>query len=383
MEFNKKNTKKIMGILAFGLIFYFLLQNIAFIWAGIGNLVKILAPFLFGAGFAFVLNIPMTFFERKFFKPQKMKNGKVRQNKFKRPISILLAFILLVLIVSFVIKLVIPQLVSVIVMFLGEVPDLVVDIKEWAIEMTKQYPDISNQISRIEINWDKLMNEAITFVTNIASGLVTSSIGFITALIGGIFDTIIAIVFAIYILVSKEKLADQGKKIIRAYLPEKKADYLLEIGTLSNHTFCHFITGQCLEAVVIGLLCFLGMILLRLPFAATISVLVGVTALIPIVGAFIGVIIGAILILSVAPIQSVIFIVFLIILQQVESNAIYPKVVGDSVGLPGMWVLVAVVVGGSLGGMLGLLLGLPTVSVLYTILKNDVNERLKRKAEKI
>lgn len=379
MELNKENIKKIMGIVAFAIILYFVLQNIVFLVTVIGNLLGILSPFLFGAGLAFVWNIPMKFFERKLFKPQKLKNGKIRESKLKRPVSMILAMVLIVLIIAFVIKLVIPQLISVIVMFVSEVPDLLYDVKDWAIEMTKQYPDISNQISTIEIDWNKLTNEVINLVTNVTKGLVTSSIEFVVSLVGGIFDAIVAFVFAIYILTSKEKLAEQGKKIIKAYLPKKRAEYLLSIGKLSKNTFSNFITGQCTEAVVIGLLCFVGMLILRLPFAATISVLVGVTALIPIVGAFIGIIIGAILILSVAPIKSVIFIVFLVILQQVESNAIYPKVVGDSVGLPGMWVLVAVVVGGSLGGMLGLLLGLPMASVLYSILRSDVNQRLKEK----
>ena len=379
MNFEKENVKKIMGIITFALVLYFVLQNMGIIFGAIGSVLGILAPFLFGAGFAFVLNIPMRYFEKKFFKPKKLKNGKIKQNKLKRPISILLAFVSIVLIIGFVIKLVIPQFVDVIAMFIREIPILAYELKDWAIEMTEQYPDISNQIRGIELNWDAIINEGITHVTNLASGLVTSSIGFIASLVGGIFDAIVSIIFAIYILMSKEKLAEQGKKILLAYLPEKKADYLLEIGALSNHTFCNFITGQCTEAVILGVLCFLGMLILKLPFAATISVVVGVTALIPIVGCFIGFIVGAILIVSISPIQAVIFIVFLLILQQVETNVIYPKVVGNSVGLPGMWVLVAVVLGGSLGGMLGLLLGLPTISVLYTIFKNDVNEKLEKK----
>lgn len=379
MELNKENIKKIIGIISFSIILYFVLQNIGAIRNIVANILGILSPFLIGAGIAFVLNIPMKFFEEKLLKPKKMKNGKMKQSKLKRPISILFSFILIILLISFVIKLVIPQLISVIIMFISEVPDFLYDVKDWAIEMTKQYPDISSQIQRIEINWQQLTNDVISLVSNLASGLVTSSIGFIVGLIGGIFNAIISIIFAMYILISKEKLAEQFKKIVRAYWPEEKAKYLLEISVLSQNTFYNFITGQCTEAVVIGILCFLGMVLLKLPFAATISVLVGVTALIPIVGAFIGVIVGAILILSIAPIKSIIFIVFLIILQQIETNVIYPKVVGDSVGLPGMWVLVAVVVGGSLGGMLGLLLGLPTISVLYTIFRNDVHKRLQKK----
>ncbi len=379
MELNKENIKKIMGMIAFAIILYFVLQNISVIGNVIANILKILSPFLIGAGLAFVLNLPMKFFERKLLKPRRMKNGKMKQSKMKRILSILLSFLLIVVIIGFIIQLIIPQLISVIVMFARELPTLAYDFKEWAIEITQQYPDISSQIQGIEINWDKIINDAIVLTKNMASGLVTSTVGFMVTLIGGIFDTIIAIVFAVYILMSKEKLNEQLKKIVRAYLPEEKAKYTLEIGSLSNRTFCNFITGQCLEAVILGILCFLGMLILRLPFAATISVLVGVTALIPIVGCFMGIIIGAILILSIAPVKSLIFIVFLIILQQVESNVIYPKVVGNSVGLPGMWVLVAVVIGGNLGGMLGLLVGLPIISILYTIFRDHVNHKLETK----
>ncbi len=382
MEFNKENRKKIMGIVFSGIILYWGLQNIALIKNGLANVLEILSPFLIGAGLAFVLNIPMSGLEKRLFKPKKMKNGKIRQHRLKRPICIVLAIIIVLLVISFVIKLVIPQLISVVFMFIREIPALAYDMKEWAIELTKQYPDISNQIQNMEMDWNSIVNDIITFVSNLASSLVTSSIGFMVGLIGGIFNAIISIVFAIYILMSKEKLAEQLTKIIRAYLSQEKAKYILEICALSKNTFNNFLTGQFIEAIILGSLCFIGMLILRLPFAATISILVGVTALIPIVGAFLGIIVGAILILSIVPIKALIFIVFLVILQQFETNVIYPRVVGTSVGLPGMWVLMAVAVGGSLGGMFGLIIGLPTVSVLYTILKNDVNQRLKKKREK-
>lgn len=379
MELNKENTKKIIKIITYALILFFVLQNFGIVKNMFFNLISILSPFLFGIGLAFILNIPMSSFERKLFKSKKVKNNSIKQNPLKRPISIVISLILIILIIGFIIKLVIPQLISVIVMFAGNLPEFAYNIKEGALQLTEQYPEIRDQISNIEINWDQIINELMNFVKNFAGSFVTSSIGFVVSVIGGIFDSIVAIVFAVYILMSKEKLSEQLKKLIRAYVPEGKAEHMLAICALSKNTFSNFIAGQCIEAVILGTLCFLGMLLLRLPYAATISVFVGVTALIPIVGAFIGIILGAVLILSVSPIKSLIFICFLLILQQIESNVIYPKVVGNSVGLPGMWVLVAVIVGGGLGGMLGLLLGLPCVSVLYSILRNDVYERLKMK----
>lgn len=345
MELNKNNTKRIMQIVAFAIILWFLLQNIAIVGNMISKILDVFSPFLVGAAIAFILNIPMKIFEKKLFKDKKMKNGKIKKNKLKRPVSMILSIISVILIISFVIRLVIPQLLSVIIMFIKNVPSLANDIKDWAINITEQYPDLSSQIQGIDIDWDKITKDIINFTTNFAGGLVTSSIDFATSLINGIFDFIISVVFAIYILMSKERLKSQASKIVKAYCNESKASYIFEITDLSKNTFSNFISGQCLEALVIGSLCFIGMVCLQLPYAATISVLVGVTALIPIIGAFIGVIIGAILILSISPIQSVIFIVFLVILQQIESNVIYPKVVGDSVGLPGMWVLMAVIVG--------------------------------------
>lgn len=382
MNLTKKEIKKIIGIICFAIAFYFILENLETVKNIIDNILNTISPFLIGAGLAFVLNIPMSWFEEKIFAPRKTKNGMSKKSRVARPVSIMASFIFLIIIISLIIKLVIPELISVIFMFVKELPGLALNIKEWAIDLTDQYPDISGQIQSIEIDWNAVSNEIINFSKNLAGSVVTSSIGFIISFVGGIFDFIISMVFAIYILSSKEKLKTQFKNIIKAYLPEKKANYMLKICSLSKTTFYNFITGQCTEALILGTLCFIGMLILRLPYAITISVLIAVTALIPIIGAFIGIIIGAILILSIEPIKSAIFIVFLIILQQIESNAIYPKVVGNSVGLPGMWVLVAVVVGGSLGGMLGLLLGLPTASILYIIFKEDVRKRLdKKKAE--
>ena len=379
MYLSKKEIKKIIGIICFGIAFYFILEKFEIFKNIFDSILKTMSPFLIGFGLAFVLNIPMSWFEGKVFSTRKLKNGKTKKSRISRPVSIIASFIFLIFLVSLIIKLVIPELISVISMFIKDIPNFAIKIKDWAIDLTDQYPEISNQIKSIEIDWNSVTNELINFSKNLAGSVVTSSIGVIISIVGGVFDFIISVVFAIYILSSKEKLKIQAKNIINAYLDEKKASYILNICTLSKNTFYNFIVGQCTEALILGILCFVGMISFRLPYAVTISVLISVTALIPIIGAFLGIIIGAILILSIEPIKAVIFIVFLIILQQIESNGIYPKVLGESVGLPGMWVLVAVVVGGSLAGMLGLLLGLPTVSVLYTIFKEDVKNRLNKK----
>lgn len=379
MELDKKTTRKIIGIITFAIVLFFVLQNIETAKSLVGSALNIISPFLFGAALAFILNLPMKMFERRLFKPKKQKNGELKHSKLKRPVSIILSFIMIILIISVVVKLVIPQLVSVIFMFIKEIPGLALDIKTWAIDITDQYPEISKVIQGININWEKIANDLLSFASNLAGSVVTSSIGFVVSLVGGIFDFFVTIVFAVYVLTSKQKLKSQIKKIVIAYFPKEKAKNILEICSLSKNTFANFITGQCIEAVILGLLCFVGMLILRLPFAATISVLITVMALLPIVGAFIGTIVGAILILSISPVKALGFVIFLLLLQQFEGNVIYPKVVGNSVGLPDMWVLFAVVVGGGFGGIFGLLIGLPTISVLYTLFSDDVNKRLKAK----
>ena len=228
-------------------------------------------------------------------------------------------------------------------------------------------------MTNINFDQESIKNELMIFI----SGLLSSSISVVIGVVGVIVNLVIAIVFSIYILTGKEKLQMQCIKFLKAYLKETTATKIIETAKTANKIFKSFFTVQCLEATILGSLCIIGMLLLKIPYAIPIGVLIGVTALIPVVGAFIGIIVGAILIVSVEPIKVITFVIFVLILQQIEGNVIYPKVVGGSVGLPGMWVLLAVTIGGSLFGFAGMLLGVPFISVIYTIIKNDVDKRLK------
>lgn len=380
MEFNKENFRKILYIIAFGLVLYFLLQNIGVITFTVGMIIKILSPFLIGGCIAFVVNIPMKMFENKIFKGNnKKKNNLYKISKTKRAISLLLSFIIIGILMALIIKLIIPQLIRVVIMLLQAIPSFVYDIQEYISDFISQYPDLNNQLSNLEINWGNIAKEIINFSKNVLTSVGSSSITFVTTLFGGIVDTLIALIFSVYILMGKETLKKQGTKMIYAYFSKEKAKYILEILTMSKETFSNFITGQTTEAVILGVLCFIGCLILKIPSTGAVSVLIGVTALIPIVGAVIGMIIGAILILSVEPIKALVFVIFLLILQQIETNIIYPKVVGSSVGLPGIWVLLAVTVCGSLWGIVGMLFGLPLFSVIYTIIEKDINKRLENK----
>ena len=367
--------KKILGIVIIGIVLYLGLKNFATVWEGISAVLGIISPFILGACLAFIINIPMRFFERKLSKI-KNKKGKTRLSKgVIKGISLCLAIAVIVVIFALIIRLVVPELINVIQLLIERMPYYIEEIGAFLENATKDIPDINTIISNMNIDVEQLKQQAIEIATN----FLTSSISVITSFIAGVINFVIALIFAIYILVGKQKLKNQLKKLLYAYLKKEKADRIIEIGKLSRSTFRNFIMGQCLEATILGVLCILGMLVLKIPYAASIGVLVGATALIPIFGAFIGAFIGAILIVSVEPIKVITFIIFIIILQQVEGNLIYPKVMGNSVGIPGIWVLVAVTIGGSLFGVFGMLIGLPIASILYTILKQNTNKRIEEK----
>lgn len=367
---DNKEIKKIVKIVLIVILAYWLLNNINMIGNAIGKLLNILFPFILGAVLAFIFNIPMSYFERFFRNRRKSK----KRAKFDRAISIILSILVFLVIILFIFRLVIPQLLNVCELLIEKAPYYLKESKGIATNLLEN-EDIKNAIQNINIDTEKIKTQSIEGAMNI----LTSSIGIIGGIFSGITNLIISIIFAVYMLISKEKIKRLSKKILYAYIPEEKAKKIIKILRLSRDTFKKFITGQCLEACILGTLCSLGMLILNIPYAITIGVLVGVTAIVPIVGAFLGVIVGAILIVSVEPIKAVVFIIFFLILQQIEGNLIYPKVVGNSVGLPGLLVLFAVTVGGSLFGIVGMLVGLPIISILYTMLKEDVEKRLEKK----
>lgn len=372
MENNKKEFKKWAVLILFTIVVYWCINNFNVIGNILSNIIKIAFPFILGGALAFILNIPMSFFERKIANIKIKKNRVIKNKKLLRIFALIFAIIVIVFILFLIINLILPELIDIIQLLISNVPYYADEISKFVENNTENMQEIDDLMSTINFDKDSIRNELI----GIISGLLSSSISIVIGVVDIITNLVIAIIFAIYILTSKEKLQQQFTKILYAYLKKEKAEKIIEIGKTANKIFRSFFTVQCLEATILGVLCVMGMLILKIPYAMPIGVLVGVTALIPVVGAFIGVIIGAILIVSVNPIKVVTFVVFVLILQQIEGNVIYPKVVGNSVGLPGMWVLVAVTIGGSLFGILGMLLGVPFASVIYTMLKSDVEKRL-------
>ena len=271
--------------------------------------------------------------------------------------------------------LIIPNLQDTIVIFANNIPDYLSNLKELLLKLNVS----NNVINDIMETLSNLGDTAKEYVLNNSGKVIEATFGIASNVLNAFVNVFIGIVFAIYFLLDKEKISRQFSNIMKAYLPSKSCKKIIDIAELSNRVFANFVSGQCLEAIIIGILCFFGMIILRLPYAGAISVLVGFTALIPVFGAFIGTIIGAFLIFMINPLQAIIFVIFIIVLQQLEGNLIYPHVVGKSVGLPGIWVLVAVTLGASINGVLGMLLSVPLASILYSILKTDVNLKLKEK----
>lgn len=368
----KENKKDLIKLIIFAVVLIFAFIHIKEIWNFLGFILQLIMPFILGIVIAFVLNILINLIEKKLLNKAKMGD------KSKRTISLLLSFAIVFTFIVVLLLLIIPQLKNTVELFVDNMPMYEENVKE-LLDKFNINPEIVTEIEEGVKNFGTV---AIEFIKNNTDHILEVTLGVASNVISIIVNTVIALVFAIYLLVQKEKLLSQLNKVLKAYLPLNKVSKIRDIAKLSNRICANFVSGQCLEAVIIGVLCFIGMLILGIPYAATISVLIGVTALIPVYGAFIGTIFGAFLIFMVSPIKALIFIIFIIILQQFEGNLIYPKVVGKSVGLPGIWVFVAVTIGASLAGIVGMLISVPIVSILYSIIATDVNYRINAKNSK-
>lgn len=365
-----KTRKDIIIIISYIALVIFALVNFSKIFVFLGKVISIFSPFLLGIILAFVLNVLNNFIEKKIF--GKIKPSKI-WNKIKRPLCITLSLILVFLTIFFVMNLLIPQLKNSASLFTDTLPAY----KEDIIGILNKFDIDESTVNKVGEYLDNFGKVITDYIKGNSKDVITVTTEVATSVINIISKGIITLVFAIYMIAQKETLSRQINKIMRAYLKPKTINKINTIGTLANKTFSNFVTGQCLEALIFGSLVFVGMLIFRFPYASTIGVLLGFTALIPIFGAFIGTAIGFILIMMVSPIKAILFVVFIIVLQQIEGNLIYPRVVGKSIGLPGMWVLLSVTVGGSIGGILGMLIATPLCSLLYALFTKMVNDRLK------
>lgn len=378
MEFTKNNIKKILGIITFTVLLLVGVQKFDIVIQMISTILQLIFPFLLGAGIAFILNVPMRGIEGGIERLiSKLKKKKKSLLKMKRTISLLISLIVIIGIIFLVIFLIVPEIWDTILVIRARVPNFISQMDKEMKAFLVQYPVIAEYIFDIELDWEEISKNVIDFMQNRGGSMLQSTFGIATTILGGLINFFLGFIFAIYILIQKEKLGRQSKKLLYAYLPEEISDKIISVCSLSAKTFSRFLSGQCMEAVIIGSMFFLAMNVFRFPYAMMIGVLIGFTALIPIFGAFIGCFIGTFLILIEDPIRALWFVILFLIIQQIEGNFIYPRVVGGSVGLPSMWVLVAVTIGGSTMGVVGMLIFIPMTSVLYTLLREAVNKRLR------
>lgn len=378
MELNKDNMKKIMLLIVFTILVFVGVNNLSTVWRCISLVFHMLFPFIMGCAIAFIINLPMRSIEKHIFQREKWKDKKwVR--KIARPASLILALLLIIAIILLVFFVVVPQLSDTVIELGYDISHFWPKVQRWAIALFDDNPEIANWITTLEIDWESIMQQAIGFLKTGAGTLLGSTFSVAKVIVNSVTNFAIAFVFAMYILLQKEKLQVQSRKVMYAFLPEKVVETILDVCSLANRTFSNFFTGQCLEAVILGCMFVVVMSILRFPYALLVGILIAFTALIPIFGAFIGCAVGTFLILMENPMQALAFIIVFLLLQQIEGNLIYPHVVGNSVGLPSIWVLVAVSLGGSLMGVVGMLVFIPLVSVIYTLFRKYVYRRLKER----
>ena len=377
LELNSSTIKKIVGIIASGLVIAWALSNIDIIISVVKSFFSVISPIVIGFCIAFVINLLLRPTEKLWDKVWGKLQPKV--SKFRRGVCLVLSTLVVAGLIFSLVFMVIPIFRETLLSFIDSMPKYVSNLESWLNSIALWLSDFGFVIPEFNLNADKIIQPVTEFFARNGSNLFDKTLGITTSIFSGIIDFLLAFAFSMYMLAYKEKLCGFIKKTLYALLPVKKADKVRSLVSFTGHTFDNFITGQLTEALIIGILCCLGMLIFRIPYAPVISVLVGFTALIPVVGAFIGTAIGAFLILLVAPIKAIWFVVFIIILQQIENNLIYPKVVGKSVGLPGILVLASVTVAGGLFGVVGMLISVPVCSVIYTIACKAINSKYREK----
>lgn len=376
MDLSKISIKKIRELIVFTALLVVALWKFDVVLGVLKTIWDIIFPFVLGGAIAFLTNVPMSFLEKKIFEKVKKKNKIVR--KLKRPISLILTIVLVVGVIALVMFGVIPQLTRTMGTLVTSINDFIPQMQSWIGEFFHNNQEIMNLVDQIEFDPDQAIKWGISLLGNGAGNMMNTTMSAVGSIVSGVATFFIAFSFACYILFQKEKLHIQIRKVFFAFLPRQKADAFLKVCSLTYRTFANFLAGQCLEAVILGSMFVVTLSILRMPYALLIGVLIAFTALIPIFGAFIGCAVGSFLIFMVSPQQAILFVIVFLVLQQIEGNLIYPHVVGESVGLPSIWVLAAVTIGGNLMGIVGMLVFIPMLSVLYTIFREFVYLRLKK-----
>ena len=381
MEFSKKNIKIILGIITFGIILFTASQNLTAVAGFLSGVLKILAPVIVGFCLAFILNIVMNFFEKKVFKGMaKSKKSAVRS--LVRPLSLVSTIIAMLGFIVLLMFIIIPQLEDTVTLLVEKIPVYYQNAVSWIDGLVERFGlEVSTEmLHNPQIKIEDIMAMAEKVFTFEATGdILNTTMGVTSSVVSGVVNLALGFIIAIYILAEKEKIGKFVNKILDAILPEKPYKHLCDICSVASNSFSNFITGQFTDALILAIITFIGMLIFRFPSAAVVSVIIGISALIPVVGPIVGEVIGCLLIFMESPLKALLFLIFVLILQAIDNNFIYPKIVGKSVGLPGILVLVAVILGGNIGGILGVLLGVPTASAIYALVVDWLKNRQKEK----
>lgn len=375
MHIDKKLMRRIFLLIAGAIVFAWLVLDTARATALFQRIWELFAPFVIGAGIAFIFNVPMRSIEGQL-------EG-IRKQSVRRTISLLLTIFALVLVIMFVFELLIPQIRATLLALTEKIPAFIDRTAVQLMAVIEDNPDLGIWIQETfdleSLNWSNIVRDVLKWVADQISTVMGGAVNVIGSVTTGLVNLVISVVFALYCLANKETLARQGRRLLYSLLSEHRSDQILRVMGLTNVTFSNFISGQCLEAVILGCLFAVMMAIFGMPYIPLVSVIIAVTALVPVVGAFVGCIVGAFFILVNDPLQALSFIAMFLVIQQLENNLIYPRVVGTSIGLPGMWVLVSVSIGGELMGVGGMLVMIPLVSVLYTLIREFTDHRLEER----
>ena len=374
MDRRKKQTKWLIGLGVTAVILYFSLKNFNILGNIFLRIFGIFLPLILGLAFAMILNVPMSLLEKRLFR----KTKRSFLQKLRRPLAILLSILLIFSILAGIIWLIIPELIRAIRIVAEHLVAWIDNLKQMPQDEILQLP-----FGRLlaNINWDNTLSSIQNWLKSQGGNIVSTAVGTIGSVIGGVINFFFGLVFAVYILAGKEKLKKQVIHLMQAWLPERFCRKLTRTSGIIRINFRNFVAGQSLEALVLGSLCMVGMAVLRIPYPLMISTLVGIGALVPVIGALAAAGIGAFIIFTESPIQALVFLIFLIVLQQIDGNLIYPRIMGDRVNLPAMWILAAVTIGGGIAGPIGMLLGVPIASTIYALVKDATEQRQKKKKD--
>lgn len=379
MDLNKKNMKKIFLLCVGVILVYLALQNMNIVFQFLNWIMYVLMPFIIAGCMTFFLNVPLKAIEKHLFRSKDGKPVSTAKEKARRPVAIVLSLALFILIIGVLMVIVIPEISKSIQMLANSIPSFLNKLQEWVNDLCKQNETINSFVSGLSIDWNLISTSLMSFLKNDAANFVGSVMNMLTSVVGIVVNVFLGIVLAIYTLMRKEKLSSDFKKLIYSILPMKTCDYIVEVGALTNKSFYNCITGQMTECVILGSLTALGMTIFGFPYAPLVGVLVAILSWIPMFGVGIGIVVGALLILTVSPMQTFWFVIFMICLQQIEGNLIFPRVVGSNIGLPPIFLVSAIIIFSNFFGIIGLLVSGAVTSVLYALLRRFVYTRIKER----